>query len=208
MASPALFLSGILAVSTLALPTQDPFLFDFTTCSQSDIDAWREVSDTVRTVGMSKAVLALQTTRVFQRAVMFAVINPQPNGAGFAGMQTAMPSSAASHVTSTGLRLQVRGQGELQYWKVVLTGKDQVGTNRTDYEQKFKLQKISNREFETVDLDFSKFGAYRRGKPVKDAPPLDLANTGTFGFQTFGGVYDGYKQKGTGSLEIDSVEFY
>ena len=85
MASPALFLSGILAVSTLAIPTQDPFLFDFTTCSQSDIDTWQEVSDTVRTVGMSKAVLALQTTRVFQRAVMFAVINPQPNGAGFAG---------------------------------------------------------------------------------------------------------------------------
>ena len=90
----------------------------------------------------------------------------------------------------------------------MLTDKDQVGTNRTDYEQKFKLQKISDREFETVDLDFANFGAYRRGRPVKDAPPLDLAKTGTFGFQTFGGVYDGYKQKGTGSLEIDSVEFY
>ena len=88
MTSFTLLLCGILAVSTLAFPTQNSVLFDFTTCSQSDIDAWREVSDTVRKPGMSKAVLALQTTRVYQRAVMFAVINPQPNGAGFAGENT------------------------------------------------------------------------------------------------------------------------
>ena len=33
---------------------------------------------------MSKAVLSLQKSKVFQRAIMFAVINPQSNGAGFA----------------------------------------------------------------------------------------------------------------------------
>ena len=188
---------------------QGAVLFDFTNCTQSDIDSWNEISDTVRKPGMSKAVLSLQTTRVFQRAVMFAMINPQPNGAGFAGMKTTIPDSAASQAGSTGLRLYVRGQGELKHWKVVLTDKDQVGViGGYDYEQKFKLQKISRREFEIVDLPFSDFKAYRRGKEVKDAPAFDLTKTGSFGFQTFGGVYDGYKQQGSGSLEIDDVTFY
>ena len=38
---------------------------------------WVEVSDTVREVGKSKAALVSQKTRVFQRAVLFAILNPQ-----------------------------------------------------------------------------------------------------------------------------------
>ena len=49
-----------------------------------------EYSDTVRGAGMSKATLTLQSLTkdiigVEQRAVFFALLNPQPNGAGFAG---------------------------------------------------------------------------------------------------------------------------
>jgi hypothetical protein len=68
--------------------------------------------------------------------------------------------------------------------------------------------KISKRQFEVMELPFSDFKAYRRGREVKDAPPLDLTKTETFGFQTFGGIYDIDKQEGTGSLEIDYVSFY
>ena len=52
------------------------------------------------------------------------------------------------------------------------------------------------------------FQAYYRGSIVEDAPPLDLENIGTFGLQTFGGVYDEFKQSGVGSLEIDLIALY
>ena len=47
--------------------------------------------------------------------------------------------------------------------------------------------------------------AYFRGSVVEDAPPLDLAKVGVFGLQTFGGVYDEFKQAGVGALEIDFI---
>ena len=184
----------------------EPMLFDFTSAStfnQADVDNWREVSDTVRTPGMSKAVFSLQLSRVFQRAVMFAMINPQPNGAGFAGMITAMPMQAVPKDTK-GFRLRVRSQGELVYWKVVLSQK----SVQYDYEIKFKLQNMKDKKFEDVLLPFSDFEALFRGGLVPEAPPLDLTLVDSFGFQTFGGVYDTFKQAGTGSLEIDYVALY
>ena len=47
--------------------------------------------------------------------------------------------------------------------------------------------------------------AYYRGSLVEDAPPLDLAKVGIFGLQTFGGVYDEFKQAGVGALELDYI---
>lgn len=44
-------------------------------------------SDTVREVGKSKATLVAQQTQLFTRAVLFAILNPQENGACFAGMR-------------------------------------------------------------------------------------------------------------------------
>lgn len=61
-------------------------LFDFT--KLSNLDGWREESDTVREVGKSKAVFELQKTRLFQRGIFFTLLNPQENGAGFAGVRT------------------------------------------------------------------------------------------------------------------------
>ena len=54
------------------------------------------------------------------------------------------------------------------------------------------------------------FQAYYRGSIVEDAPPLDLEKIGTFGLQTFGGVYDEFKQSsvGVGNLEIDVMALY
>ena len=57
-----------------------------------DLSQWFESSDTVRQPGTSKATLTLQKLNkecvgVDQRAVLFALLNPQPNGAGFAGMK-------------------------------------------------------------------------------------------------------------------------
>ena len=75
------------------------------------------------------------------------------------------------------------------------------------YEAKFQV-KLNADEFEKVSLPFSDFQAYYRGSVVLDAPPLDLSKIGTFGLQTFGGVYDDFKQTGVGSLEMDFISVY
>jgi len=87
---------SLLSTAVLVMPSPgvmqggEEMLFNFNSESEfgsADIDEWYESSDTVRSAGMSKAVFSLQKSKVFQRAVMFALINPQPNGAGFAGVK-------------------------------------------------------------------------------------------------------------------------
>merc|ERR1711974_463781 len=67
----------------------EKILFDFTDPTlfgEEQAASWWESSDTVRSAGMSKAVFSLQRSVRFQRAVLFAMINPQPNG--FAGVKS------------------------------------------------------------------------------------------------------------------------
>ena len=76
-------------------------------------------------------------------------------------------------------------------------------------QQKFEIKNDDhNHQFEAIYLPFCDFKAYFRGKEVPDAPDLNLKNIETFGLQTFGGIYDDFKQCGTGSLEIDYVTYY
>ena len=155
---------------------------------------------------MSKAVLSVQKSKVFQRAIMFALINPQPNGAGFAGVKSNVTFGDVDG--KEGILLQVRGQGSLKYWKVVLTDSEFLGlTKLYTYETKFPVN-LDSDDFETIRRPFSEFKAFYRGQEIPDAPKMDLKKIGAFGLQTFGGVYDQFKQKGGGSLEIDFVAFY
>jgi len=206
-------MSGVmLAVAATTAPSAQPerFLFDFrneTEFTAADTDSWWEVSDTVRRVGMSKAAFVLQETQVYQRAVMFAVLNPQPNGAAFAGMKANI--SEADLSGSSGIELAARAQG-LHHWKVVLTHPaDHIYVDPSGdslpYEQVFHL---NGTEFQVVRLPFVEFEAYYRGKKVEEAPPLDTNKIATFGLQTFGGVFQAEKQAGAGSLEIDYIGLY
>ena len=155
---------------------------------------------------MSKAVFSLQKSKVFQRAIIFAVINPQPNGAGFAGVKSNVMFEDVDG--KEGILLQVRGQGSLKYWKVVLTDSEFLGmTKLYTYEAKFPVN-LESEDFETVRLPFSEFKTFYRGQEIPDAPKMDLMKIGAFGLQTFGGVYDQFKQTGAGSLEIDYVALY
>jgi len=170
-------LSGV-TLGNMTVP-EEMMLYNFTSPSFTDLEAntWYESSDTVRTAGMSKASFCLQKSRQFQRAVMFAMINPQPNGAGFAGMKHEHPIRS-SHLAASpeGIILRLRGQGQLPHWKVVLTDSDQLGlTSVYTYEHKFTLEKMEERQFEEVRLPLSSFHAYYRGQEVDSAPALDLA---------------------------------
>ena len=157
---------------------------------------------------MSKAAFTLQKSRLFQRAVFFALLNPQPNGAGFAGIKTNLTLDLEKTVVAEGLLLQLRAQGNLEFWKVVMTNSQFYSqTAPYNYEAKFRVAQ-DNEDFQRINIPLSDFQAYYRGALVPDAPPLQLEKIGTFGLQTFGGVYDEFKQSGVGSLEIDFIAMY
>merc|ERR1712029_1319268 len=89
-------------------------IFNFnseTEFTDEDANSWWESSDTVRTPGMSKASFVLQKSRVFQRAIIFALLNPQPNGAGFSGVKTNLTLENPDDFSGDGLMIQCRAQG-------------------------------------------------------------------------------------------------
>merc|ERR1711892_1345945 len=77
----------LLEIVSLSSPQM---IIDFTSSEafgETEASLWYESSDTVRTPGMSKAVFGLQKSKLFQRANFFALLNPQDNGACFAGIK-------------------------------------------------------------------------------------------------------------------------
>ncbi|VDD74286.1 unnamed protein product [Mesocestoides corti] len=62
-------------------------------------------------------------------------------------------------------------------------------------------------EFKEIKFPFSGFLPYHWGKRVNTSRPLDTSHLG-LAFQCFGGVYEDFKQKGSGSLQIQWVKAY
>ncbi|CAL7951427.1 unnamed protein product [Xylocopa violacea] len=174
-------------------------VFDFTTTD--NVDNWNEISDTVRTVGKSKAVLTLQTTQIFQHAIFFTLLNPQPNGAGFAGVRT-MTNLNLSSFENIGIRC--RGQGDNSHYKIVLRHKGLHSMEDITYEQ-FFMAPMSTTNFSNVVLPLANFKPFYRGREVPDAEPLDTASITMFGLQMYGGVYLPFKQKGVSALELKDI---
>ncbi|XP_039280625.1 uncharacterized protein LOC111053809 isoform X2 [Nilaparvata lugens] len=113
---------------------EEMMLFDFT--SLETLNGWTEQSDVVREVGMSKAVLVLQKTQKFQRGVFFSMLNPQPNGAGFAGVRT---DTTFDLTNFSKICLNVRGQGQNSGYKVVLRHKNENNEPFSSYESMFQV---------------------------------------------------------------------
>ncbi|KAL1124199.1 hypothetical protein AAG570_001969 [Ranatra chinensis] len=175
-------------------------LFDFTKIA--NLNGWEEQSDNVREVGMSKAALVLQKTKIFQRAVFFTMLNPQPNGAGFAGVRTETKLNLEGY---SRFQIEMRGQGANSGYKICLRHKGLNDEPHPTYEQKFMAPMG---EFRTVELPLDKFEPYYRGKKLDPSQVgyLDVKNITNFEFQIYGGVYSPIKQSGTSSLEINWVK--
>ena len=174
-------------------------LFDFTVPT-ADVDGWIESSDTVRTQGMSKASMVLQKTHLFQRAIIFCMLNPQQNGAAFAGVRKTTNFDLSKF---TRLDLKLRGQGVSTHFKVVLRHHGESGDSSASYEQCFEAP---TNEMQSISLPMSEFKAYWRGQLVNNTQPLDTSNITSFGIQYYGGVYSPIKQSGPATLEIDSIK--
>ncbi|XP_063529163.1 uncharacterized protein LOC134740572 [Cydia strobilella] len=175
----------------------EQYIFDFT--GSDGVDGWQEQSDTVRSVGMSKAVLVMHQNTDYKRAIFFALLNPQTNGAGFAGVRALRKYDLTGH---TKLQLQCRAQGQFNGFKVVLRHKDLNDDPYYTFEQYFQGP---NNEFAVRDLPFSEFKAYYHGQLVSNET-LDISQITSIGIQMYGGVYQPVKQKGPATLEIDWIK--
>lgn len=164
----------------------------------TNVTDWVEESDTLRDVGMSKATLILQKTKVFQRAILFTMLNPQPNGACFAGVKTATMFDLSDYESIT---INLRSQGANSHYKMVMQHKSRNTTSPT-YEQMFE---VPQGDFYTIRIPLDKFQPFSRGKLVNNTEPLDKSHITSIGIQVFGGVYLPIKQSGVSSLEIDWI---
>lgn len=144
----------VIVYSTKAT-ADEKYIFDFT--KYDGINAWQEQSDTVRDVGMSKATIVLHENKEFRRAIFFALLNPQLNGAGFAGIR------AIGNYNLTGknkLQIHCRGQGQYNGYKVVLRHKGLNEEPSYSFEQYFQVsQRNINRPFEKKE-DLIEFFSY------------------------------------------------
>ncbi|XP_071452190.1 uncharacterized protein [Hetaerina americana] len=158
-------------------------IFNFT--ADATVEDWVEQSD--------------NKTQVFRRAVFFSLLNPQPNGAGFAGMRilTDLNLSCGNRIL-----LKARGQGNTHY-KIILRHKGENDEPYPTYENFFEIPM----EFSIVPLYLEEFKPYYRGRPLNstEAKPLDTSAITSFGIQIYGGVYSQFKQHGPSSLEIDWI---
>ena len=68
------------------------------------------------------------------------------------------------------------------------------------------ISQVPDATWTTVNLPFSNFKGYFRGREIPDAPPLDKSNITRVGLQIVGGVYSDFKQNGPASLEIDYIK--
>lgn len=102
-----------------------------------NVSNWTEQSDTVRAVGRSKAVITLDKNTEFQRGVFFTLLNPQTNGAAFAGVRIPTNFNLTGY---NNIDINCRGQGENKGYKVVLRHKGQDNEPYPTYEQFFTVR--------------------------------------------------------------------
>ncbi|KAL6068027.1 CIA30 domain-containing protein [Balamuthia mandrillaris] len=185
------------------------YLLDFTASTAAG-QGWFEVSDTLRGVGRSFATLQVQTRRdsSLRRAILFTLLNPQPDGACFASMRKSVTWNLSAVTT---LVLTLRAQGECSRYSLVLKDATRVDGG-TSFHAFFNVRKTigdsDDEGFEVAEVSLADFKPYIHGKELEDPTPLDLSQIREFGIQAAGGVYDTppeERQKGVSSLEITNV---
>jgi len=156
-------------------------------------DDFIEISDTVRSVGKSKADFTIVQSDSHRNAILFTLLDPQPNGACFAGVESSTTQRDWTKVKS--ISLLCKNTGAYNLYSFFLRN----GNSR--FEQEFQVQG----EYSTITLLVSNFVCFRRGKRCEQE--LDVQNIDAFGFQATGGVYKTSKISGVAALEIKTIMF-
>uniref|UniRef100_A0A0G4HZ09 NADH:ubiquinone oxidoreductase intermediate-associated protein 30 domain-containing protein n=1 Tax=Chromera velia CCMP2878 TaxID=1169474 RepID=A0A0G4HZ09_9ALVE len=175
-------------------------IFDFHTGSTTQ--GWIEVSDTTRKVGMSKGLFGITESEAVRHATFLAVLNPQPNGACFAGTEFSFPSPV-SWLSDNYLRVRVRIQGdEGLLYKIILTDTDRERGETRSFQ--YTLPQGDGKTFANVVMALSEFKCTFRGKPCEGTLNTDAISS--IGIQVAGGRYEERQGSGPVSVEIEHID--
>lgn len=120
--------------------TNVQILFDFTRLGLDNaLTTWTENSDTAKSTGTSKAALVVQKSQVFQRAVLFTLLNPKKNGAEYAAVQCDTSFNIGDY---NNICLRCRAQGANVNYKMLLRHKN-LDKNSLIYGQVFTVNILS-----------------------------------------------------------------
>ncbi|CAH8522294.1 unnamed protein product [Schistosoma guineensis] len=161
-----------------------------------------EVSDTFRVEGRSIAALVPHTAYNNQSAVFFYLLNPQPDGSGFAGFHHKFNNWNLSNYT--GVIIEIHTHGRNPNMKLIFYGNCSEIHTCHSYESFFE----TSGEREQIKLPFSTFKPYFRGEPKPDSPPLDLTQLSRIGIQVYGSIVEPDKQRDKEFIEIFSIIAY
>ncbi len=153
--------------------------------SSADLSAWRPINDGVMG-GLSESRI---TATGSGTALFTGTVSLERNG-GFASIRTDLPCLDLSG--HSGLYLRVRGDGH----RYRLRLRCDHGFDGVAYQAGFATQAM---QWQTLQLPFDNFQPSFRGRPVPNAPPLDVARICQIGLL----IAD--RQAGTFSLELASV---
>lgn len=180
-------------------------LFDFN--KYSDPSDWIEVSDTTRSAGKSKAIMTIVEAETVRRAVFFALLNPLPDTACFAGMRkfydTPQDWSEYLYIVMN----RVRNQGENTQYKFIIQDDKSLHNSSLIFEGFFDVTSFPEDDegFIYVTYPLDKVLCTYHGKYCN----LQVNTTQIYsvGLQIAGGVYiENMDQYGPATLEIDRME--
>nr|CAI5837057.1 unnamed protein product [Callosobruchus analis] len=148
--------------------------------------------------GVSKAVLVPHNGIDSNRAILFTLLEPQSDGAAFAGVRRVDNFDFTGHQE---ISLKLRNWGAYTGYQLVL--KNSQESNTVSYASYFDAPQ---KAFGEINLPFSEFEAQLHGKKVDDAPALDESNITSIGIYAYGGVYRNRTQSGVAALEIQYIK--
>ena len=146
---------------------------------------WYSIDDPVMG-GLSWSRVECTTTGTMR----FSGVVSLENNGGFASIRS--PAGRYDLSAYDELRLRVKGDGKT--YKLNL--KPDSGLDGVQYQATFETSGAR----QEIELPFAMFEPRFRGRPVRDAPPLDPARVASFGFL----ISD--KQAGPFALEIERIE--
>lgn len=154
---------------------------------------------TERVQGLSNASITFQDSHNNKSHFFYAHLEPQPNGAAFAGFKVKRQLDFSSnHQISITLKNLIEKSISSQ---LVITTKDSDIVGFT-YKSDFILDES---RLVKIDIPFNHFEANRRGEPYPSAPEIDLKNITSIGIRIIGRADVNLRQKGVFALQLTNI---
>lgn len=186
----------LFVTSHLFARTQMPMLIDF----QTPISLLKVVTDaTERKAGLSNATITFQNSHDDKSHILYVHLQPQPNGACFAGFKIQQPFDLSSFAKLI-ITLQNLSENK-SYYQLVLNTEDSQEKGY-DYQKPFTL---TSNTTQRITFQLSTFKTTRRGEPYPDAPDIDLSKITSIGIRIIGRAQQNIYQTGLYGLRLLAI---